>query len=269
MADLYRDLNQTKLYAATRPTYPPELFRFIASKAPGRRLAWDVGTGSGHAAVALSELFDSVVATDSSPEQLSHAPSHLPNLRFVLTPISLSIPDVHRLVAPLGSVDLVTVATALHWLDAPALFAQARAVLRRPGGVLAAWCYGLDSEIDGGRVDEICRSVFTAAWGYIKKEVREMVDEGYGGLEFPFEAVEGVEEGTAPVRRFAAVKEMRAEDVVDLMKTGTGYQRARKAGVELLPEEVVAELKRAWGDDCEELKKVKFPLSLRIGRVGV
>ncbi|KAG0462362.1 hypothetical protein HPP92_020838 [Vanilla planifolia] len=122
MADLFRNHDQTKFYVTYRPNYPPELFNFIASKVPLRRLAWDVGTGSGQAAIPLSSLFDSVVATDSSPEQISHAPTDIPNLRFVVTPLSLSTDDLHRLVAPPGSVDLITVATALYWLDVPAFF---------------------------------------------------------------------------------------------------------------------------------------------------
>ena len=45
---------------------------------------------------------------------------------------------------------VATVAQALHWLDRPAFFAEARRVLA-PGGVLAVWCYSMveiRSEID-------------------------------------------------------------------------------------------------------------------------
>ncbi|PKU87426.1 putative methyltransferase DDB_G0268948 [Dendrobium catenatum] len=267
MADLYRNADQVKFYASIRPTYPPELFDFVASKAPSRQLAWDAGTGSGQAAVSLSSLFDSVVATDSSPELISHAPTHLSNIRFVVTPPSLSLPDLHRLVAPPGSVDLITVATALHWFDIPAFFGLARSVLR-PGGVLAAWCYDGFVNIDGGRVDEIYRGLMEATWPYVDEKVRAMVVEGYAGVEFPFEAVEGVEEGTAPVRRFAVERELGLEGLIALLKTGTGYQRAREAGVEVLTEEAADELKRAWFEDGEEVKKVKSPIKLRIGRMG-
>ncbi|KAG0462361.1 hypothetical protein HPP92_020837 [Vanilla planifolia] len=202
MADLYRNHDQAQFYATYRPNYPPELFNFIASKVPHRHLAWDVGTGSGQAAIPLSSLFDSVVATDSSPEQISHAPTDIPNLRFVVTPLSLSTDDLHRLVGPPGSVDLITVATTLHWLDVPAFFDQARRVLRRPGGIIAVWCYSMDLEIEGGRKpQEIYRRVLKATNPFWEEEVRVMAEEGYAGVDFPFEAVEGVEEGTAPVMR--------------------------------------------------------------------
>lgn len=54
MADLFH--TQAKFYAETRPGYPTELFQFIASKTPNRQLAWDVGTGSGQAAVTVLSL---------------------------------------------------------------------------------------------------------------------------------------------------------------------------------------------------------------------
>ncbi|PKA58528.1 hypothetical protein AXF42_Ash008815 [Apostasia shenzhenica] len=261
MAELFR--NQAQNYAAARPTYPPELFRYIASKCPSRLLAWDAGTGSGQAAASVAALFDSVVATDASPEQLSYAPAHLlPNVRFVLTPPEIPLADVHRLVAPPGAVDLVTVAQALHWFDLPSFYALARAVLRRPGGVLAAWCYLLPVA-DGGRVDEIQRRVYMALKPYWAPE-RRMVEEEYAAAEFPFEAVEG-EQGTGPVRGFAAEREMTAGDFVEYITSWSAYQTAREMAVELLPEEVVEEIKREWGD---EVKKVRFPISLRIGRVG-
>ncbi|KAK8944286.1 hypothetical protein KSP39_PZI008180 [Platanthera zijinensis] len=89
MADLYRNPEQVKGYASYRPNYPSELFNFIYSKTTSRRqLAWDVATGSGQAAISLSSLFDAVVATDSSPEQISQAPTHPPNVRSLVTPPS-------------------------------------------------------------------------------------------------------------------------------------------------------------------------------------
>jgi ubiquinone/menaquinone biosynthesis C-methylase UbiE len=39
-----------------------------------------------------------------------------------------------------GSIDLVTVAQALHWLNLPRFYGEARRVLK-PGGVVAIWCY--------------------------------------------------------------------------------------------------------------------------------
>ena len=72
---------QASLYARHRPRYPARLFSYLAAVAPGHRLAWDCGTGSGQAAVGLAEHFEQVVATDLSAEQIAHAPSH-PRIRY-------------------------------------------------------------------------------------------------------------------------------------------------------------------------------------------
>ena len=52
MAELF--IKQVEQYAEGRPTYPQELFDFIASKTPSHDLAWDVGAGSGQAARSVS-----------------------------------------------------------------------------------------------------------------------------------------------------------------------------------------------------------------------
>jgi len=41
-------------YARYRPTYPAELFQFLASVASAKTVAWDCATGSGQVAVALA-----------------------------------------------------------------------------------------------------------------------------------------------------------------------------------------------------------------------
>src|SRR6266566_3978511 len=64
-------------YREFRPAYPPELFIYLASIAPGRQLAWDCGTGNGQAAVGLASVFDRVIATDASENQIANAEQHV------------------------------------------------------------------------------------------------------------------------------------------------------------------------------------------------
>src|SRR5687767_3059098 len=53
---------QSDIYARSRPRYPEELFRFLASIVKQKELAWDCGTGNGQAAVSLSRYFKKVMA---------------------------------------------------------------------------------------------------------------------------------------------------------------------------------------------------------------
>jgi len=43
---------------------------------------------------------------------------------------------------------------------------------------------------------------------------------------------------------------------------------SEEKGVELLSDDVIEEFKRAWTEDGQDQKVVKFPIYLRIGRVG-
>ncbi len=58
-------------YARYRPTYPAQLFDWIATSAPGRGTAWDCACGNGQATLPLAERFERVIATDPSAEQIA------------------------------------------------------------------------------------------------------------------------------------------------------------------------------------------------------
>lgn len=123
-------------YAVHRPTYPQGLFRYLSGLLTRRERVWDCATGNGQAALLLAEYFDEVVATDASRRQLAAAPAH-PRIRYRCAP-------AERAPLETESVDLVTVAQALHWFDVDAFHREVCRVLR-PGGLLAVWCYGSDS----------------------------------------------------------------------------------------------------------------------------
>jgi Methyltransferase domain len=115
-------------YSASRPGYPAELFAWLAAVSTRHELAWDAATGSGQAAVGLAEHFDRVIGTDGSEAQVLHARPH-PRVEYRVARSEGS-------GLPAESVDLVAVASALHWFDLPSFYDEARRVCRR-GGVLA------------------------------------------------------------------------------------------------------------------------------------
>src|ERR1700729_3906379 len=96
-------------YAASRPQYPSELFDYIIRVCPGRDRAWDCGTGSGQAAVALAEWFVEVHATDVSAQQIANAAMH--------DRVHYSVQPAERTGFANGLFSLVTVAQALHWFE--------------------------------------------------------------------------------------------------------------------------------------------------------
>ena len=126
--------SQATDYARFRPNYPAELFAWLAGIAPSRDTAWDCGTGSGQAAIGLAAHFARVFATDPSRKQLEHAEPH-PRIDYRLAPAEVRLLDT-------ASIDLVTVAQAIHWFDLDKFYAEAKRVLK-PGGIIAAWTYTL------------------------------------------------------------------------------------------------------------------------------
>ncbi|KAL4282624.1 hypothetical protein GQ457_16G007390 [Hibiscus cannabinus] len=256
MAKLF--IKQAKQYAEARPSYTPQLFQFIASKTPQHDLVWDVGTGSGQAARSLAEIYNYVVATDTSPKQLEFAPK-LPNIRYQETSPTMSLSEVEQKVGAESSVDLVTVAQAMHWFDLPEFYRQAKWVLKKPHGVIAAWCY-TTPEVDES-VDKVLKRFYENPYW---DPQRRLVDDKYKSIEFPFEAVDG-EEGTGPFE-LGNERRMGLEEYLTYLRSWSAYQKAKEKGVELLSEAVVEDFKRAWGDDAP--KPVNFPIYLRIGKVG-
>lgn len=235
-------------YASYRPSYPAALFDWLAAVAPDRSLAWDCGTGTGQAAVALAERFALVVATDPSTAQLTHATA-APRVRYVAMPAEqAALKD--------GSAGLVTVAQALHWFDQPAFFAEARRVLVDQG-IVAVWSYGLLTLGDEA-LDAMIRRFHGETVGSFWPSERRLVDEGYRSLELPFDQVDGI-----PTISMEA--EWTLRQLAGYLSTWSAVQRARvETGTDPLPE-LVETLRAAWGPE-EVARRVRWPLTLRVGR---
>ena len=234
-------------YASYRPTYPATLFEWLGQVAPQHAVAWDCGTGSGQAAVALAEQFALVVATDPSTAQLAHAVSH-PKVRYAAMP-------AERSAIASGSASLITVAQALHWFDRPAFFAEARRVLA-PRGVIAVWSYGVVTLRDDA-LDEVVRRFHGETMRPFWPAERRLVDEAYRDLALPFEPI------AAP--RFTMEATWTLSQLAGYLSTWSAVQRARAAtGTDPIGE-VVESLRSAWGREGQA-RRVTWPLTLLAGR---
>jgi SAM-dependent methyltransferase len=235
-------------YEAFRPTYPEALFAYLASIAPGHELAWDCATGNGQAAVGLAAHFQSVVASDSSRKQLEQARRH-DRIRYVAA-------HAERTPLPAASVDVMTVAQAVHWFDLPRFYAEVGRVCR-PGGVCAVWCYGLHT-VDPG-VDAVIHHFYGDVVGEFWPPERHFVEERYTTLGFPF--------GAVPAPAFAMESDWDLSRVLGYLNTWSAAQRYRaRHGADPI-EQVRSDLEAAWGDPAG-VRRVSWPLSLLVGRVG-
>ncbi len=233
-------------YSAARPGYPEALFDWLVTITDPLQLAWDVGCGNGQAATALAERLVAVQATDPSAAQIAAAHAH-PGVRYLIEPAEQSsLPD--------ASVDLITVAQALHWFEHPSFFAEARRVLR-PGGVIAAWSYGLCRV--SARVDRVFAHLYDDVLGPYWPPERRMVENGYRELEFPFEEIK------AP--GLAMHCEWTLPQYLAYLATWSASQRHLKAtGVDAVQQEAES-FAKAWGDPSR-IRAVRWPLGMRVGR---
>ena len=234
-------------YAEYRPLYPDALFDWLARIAPGRERAWDCATGSGQAAVPLALRFDVVVATDASAGQIAAAAKN-PRIEYRVAPAEASGLDAE-------SVDLVTVAQALHWFDRPAFYAEVRRVLR-PEGVLAAWTYG-HPVLDDPRADAVFQRFYSETVGPWWPKERALVDAGYRTIDFPFPEVE------APP--FPMETRWPLGALLGYVATWSAVTRYRAARGGDPVADLGGALAPAWGDP-DEPRRIRWPLSLRAGR---
>ena len=96
----------------------------------------------------MAKAFKKVIATDISANQLELTPKP-PNVAYFVTPPSMSIHELQQNTSlSESSLDLITVAEAVHPFDLPNLYAQVKWALKKPNGVFAAWCYRPIPEID-------------------------------------------------------------------------------------------------------------------------
>ena len=234
-------------YASYRPSYPPALFAWLASQVPRHELAWDCATGNGQAALPLARHFRRVLATDASAAQLQSA---VPASGVLYCQATAESPPLLG-----GSVDLITVAQALHWFDQPRFFTAARRVLA-PGGVIAIWTYGrlmLTEPI----LDQGFQTFYDQIVGPYWPPERVQVEAGYRDLTWPF--------ADLAVPPLAMTASWSLAQLLGYCGTWSAVQRYRAAlGQDPLPWLAKA-LSPAWGEPTAP-RLISWPLSVRVGR---
>ena len=244
---------QSRDYARYRPLYPATLYEYLASLTRGHDRAWDCGTGNGQAAIGLARHFQAVVATDPSEKQIAQAPAHDRIAYHVATAEDSGIDD--------RSIDLITVALAVHWFDLDRFYAEAQRVLRspdavsgKPGGILAVWCYNL-TEITP-EIDRVMESYYHDVLGEFWPPQIRWVDEHYRTLPFPFDEIAAPE--------FAVEAAWSLRDLFGYLSSWSAAQKFAEArGFDPL-NEVRATWATAWGS--MQVRTVRWPLYLRVGR---
>jgi SAM-dependent methyltransferase len=235
-------------YADFRPHYPAELFDHLATLVPSSATVWDCACGNGQATHDLASRFATVIATDASKEQIASAKPN-PNVKFqVATAEDSGLPD--------HSVELITVAQAIHWFNFERFYAEVRRALK-PGGVLAVWAYGIN-RVEGQAADDIVQDFYVNVVGPYWPPERQLVEDGYRTIPFPFPEI--------AVPGFKMEAHWTLEQLLGYFSTWSATNRYLKTkGISPLPA-LAKKLSHVWGDAAAP-RKISWPLALRAGRI--
>ena len=185
-ARLFEHTAHAHLYSRYRPTYPKAVVSaitdYVTRIGGSLGLAVDVACGSGQSTFYLKEAFKKVIGVDISKAQIEEANrkckvENVDNIEFqVGNGMNLSFED--------ESVDMVTIAQALHWLDRGKFFAECKRVLKHKG-CLAVYGYGnvhVVSEQCNALVSNFYRNSLKGCW----HEARYHIDNEYRSIQLPF-----------------------------------------------------------------------------------
>jgi len=237
---------QAATYAQSRPRYPAALYSFLANQTREHTLAWDCATGSGQAAVGLVEHFERVIATDASTDQIEHAEQH--------ERITYKVEPAEETSLETRTVDLVTVAIAVHWFDLDRFYREVRRVLK-PGGVIAVWAYYrpvITPEIDR----QIIRLEMDTLGEFWPERIA-LLREQYRSLPFPFQEISAPE--------FFIEREMDLSQMIGFFNSWSATVRFREMNGRHPLESIWADFAAAWGGENGK-HLMRWPIYLRAGR---
>jgi ubiquinone/menaquinone biosynthesis C-methylase UbiE len=238
---------RANLYAQYRPTYPEALFEYLLLFVKERKMAWDCATGNGQAAVRLAHYFEQVEATDISEAQLRNAVQK-ENIHY-------QISSAETTPFADNTFDLITVATAYHWLDWAAFYKEATRV-GKPGCVVAAWAtYTMQLPEDA--LQQLYYQFYREIVGPYWDPERTYVDDQYRTVDFDFQPL--------PISTFTIEVEWTKQQFKGYLETWSAthkYTNTKGASPLVIIEE---RLDALWGNRAK--KKIAIPLCLRLGRV--
>ncbi|KAF8876587.1 S-adenosyl-L-methionine-dependent methyltransferase [Infundibulicybe gibba] len=146
MATFAKSTFNATRYAASRPTYPSQLFEavFQYHQRENPQAKWDcaldLGCGTGQATSALAR-FRNVIGVDPSEGMIASARAELTGADAEKFKFMCGEAETLQGKVDTGSVDLLISAQASHWFDWGKLWPEAARVLTPGSGTAAFWVY--------------------------------------------------------------------------------------------------------------------------------
>lgn len=238
---------QAKLYAQFRPSYPTALYEYLLPLIPEKNRAWDAGTGNGQVAGVLADYFEDVTATDISEKQLAEA--------IKKDNIVYKVENAETANFAPKSLDLITVAQAVHWFNFEAFYQVVKAALK-PHGIMAIMGYAL-IEVENETINNLIKKFYEEIVGPYWDPERRYIDAHYENIPFPFQELD------AP--SFSSQYEWTLPQMIGFLNTWSATQHYIRKNNSNPVDLILAELTAAWSS---ELMTVNFPILFRLGVLG-
>lgn len=243
---------QAKEYSKYRPKYPSEIFSYLSSLVSEHNTAWDCATGNGQAAIGLEPFFKKIIATDASSSQIEHAELH-PKIEY-----HTATAEESGLSS--DSINLLTVATAIHWIDTDKFYPEVKRIVKN-GGVLAVWTYTESTVND--EIDAVYKNYSEKIIGDYWPDENKKAWDFENLIHLPFEKIEtpGMEEP-----EFEINLNWDLTDYLNYLITWSATQNYISKTGENPIEIVYDDFLKAWGD--KDIKRnMKKYLRLKAGRI--
>lgn len=238
---------QSNAYQKYRPSYPKELFEYLNGLCKEHTLAWDCATGNGQSAKGLADYFEKVYATDPSEQQISNAVSH--------PKITYKVEKAENSSLENNSVDLITVAQALHWFDFEKFYSEVKRVLK-PEGIIAVWTYSLPKI--SSEIDKLILHFHDNIVGEFWQKENQFVSEEYKTIPFPFKEIE--------TPSFGFQKEITLHDLKGLLISWSATQRYKDQNGNDPLLEIENDLQKLWRKE-DETRIATWTIFLKVGKV--
>jgi len=238
--------SQSVEYAKFRPTYPLDFFDYLYSIVQKMHNAWDCGTGNGQVAHELAKSFDTIFATDISQTQIDNA--------FQTNNIFYSVQPAEKTDFNNHIFDLIIVAQAIHWFDFEKFYAEVRRTAKENATICVVGYGRLEIS---QQIDKLITNFYTKIIGKYWDKERRYIDENYETIPFPFEELE--------TPKFENKHQWNLEHLIGYLNTWSAVKNFIKQNDYNPINELEIKLKQLWKDG--QIKEVKFPILLRVGKI--
>ena len=250
MTDIIKSFSSNnKEYSKFRPDYPKELYEFIIKHTQNQNSAWDCATGTGQAAAVLAEYFDIVYATDAAENQIKEA-IQKPNIKYT-TALS------NKSYLKENSIDLITIAQALHWFANDETYKEIKKVAKKDA-VIAAWCYTASWECEFKNIAEIWSEFYSIIRPYFSFG-RHYIDEKYETILFPFKEIK--------TPKFFIKKQWGIYEIINYAGTFSALKNyVKQTNTNPIEDFLIPALKKNWPENNNKIQ-INIPIHLKLGKV--